>query len=140
MPDNVNHPQHYNAHPSGVECITVTEHMNFCLGNAVKYIWRADLKNGTEDLEKAVWYLQREIQRRSTAAGKDPINVISTDWPINACDIINKHGNIHMPANDIKFITVILPDGSWGNYGMNDIIPSGARIAGYVQHQEKTNV
>jgi hypothetical protein len=53
--DPVNHPQHYTEHPSGVECIQVTEHMNFCLGNAVKYIWRAGLKgdNAVEDLRKA---------------------------------------------------------------------------------------
>lgn len=63
-PDMVNHPPHYGSHPSGVECIQITEHMNFCLGNAVKYIWRADLKNGLEDLEKAVWYINREIERR----------------------------------------------------------------------------
>jgi hypothetical protein len=63
--DPVNHPEHYTKHPSGVECIQVTEHMNFCLGNAIKYIWRADLKgNEVEDLRKAVWYLQREINRR----------------------------------------------------------------------------
>jgi hypothetical protein len=62
--DNVNHPKHYTQHPSGVECIQVTEHMNFCLGNAMKYIWRASLKNGTEDLYKAIWYINREIQRQ----------------------------------------------------------------------------
>lgn len=61
--DPVNHPSHYTAHPSGVECITVTEHMNFNVGNAVKYLWRADHKNGIEDLEKARWYIDREIQR-----------------------------------------------------------------------------
>jgi hypothetical protein len=61
--DNVNHPKHYTQHPSGVECIQITEHMNFCLGNAMKYIWRASLKNGTEDLYKAIWYINREIQR-----------------------------------------------------------------------------
>ena len=66
--DLVNHPPHYTAHPSGVECIQVTEHMNFCLGNAVKYIWRADLKNDAiEDLKKAVWYVNREIERRTKA-------------------------------------------------------------------------
>jgi hypothetical protein len=66
--DLVNHPPHYTAHPSGVECIQVTEHMNFCLGNAVKYIWRADLKdNAIEDLQKAVWYVNREIERRTKA-------------------------------------------------------------------------
>jgi hypothetical protein len=63
--DLVNHPPHYTAHPSGVECIQITETMNFCLGNAVKYIWRADLKHDAiEDLKKAVWYVNREIERR----------------------------------------------------------------------------
>lgn len=63
--DSVNHPAHYTQHPSGVECIQITEHMNFCLGNAIKYIWRAGLKdvNAIEDLEKAKWYLEREIER-----------------------------------------------------------------------------
>lgn len=62
----VNHPSHYTQHPSGVECIDITEHMNFCLGNAVKYIWRAGLKGDEiEDLRKARWYLEREIERRS---------------------------------------------------------------------------
>ena len=64
MNDNVNHPKHYTQHPSGVECIEITEHMNFCLGNAVKYIWRASLKgNEVEDLRKARWYISREIAR-----------------------------------------------------------------------------
>lgn len=61
----VNHPRHYNVHPSGVECIDVVEHMSFNRGNAVKYIWRAGEKDGKEiqDLRKAIWYLEREIQR-----------------------------------------------------------------------------
>jgi len=63
--DPVNHPSHYTQHPSGVECIQITEHMSFCLGNAVKYIWRADLKaDAIEDLKKAAWYINREIERR----------------------------------------------------------------------------
>jgi len=63
--DPVNHPKHYTSHPSGVECITVTEHMGFNVGNAIKYLWRADLKGSTiEDLEKAAWYVNREIKRR----------------------------------------------------------------------------
>lgn len=67
-PDPVAHPPHYTAHPSGVEAIQITEHMGFCLGNAIKYIWRADLKgNAIEDLEKAAWYVQREIARRKGA-------------------------------------------------------------------------
>lgn len=63
--DPVNNPKHYTAHPSGVECIEITEHMSFTLGNVIKYLWRADLKNGVEDLQKAKWYLEREIDRRN---------------------------------------------------------------------------
>lgn len=69
--DAVNHPAHYTSHPSGVECIQITEHMGFCLGNAVKYIWRADLKgNSIEDLKKAAWYIEREIERRNNQASQ----------------------------------------------------------------------
>ena len=65
MTDNVNNPKHYNSHPSGIQVIQVTEHMNFCLGNAVKYILRCDHKHDAiQDLEKAVWYINREIERR----------------------------------------------------------------------------
>ena len=68
MADPVDHPAHYNAHPSGVECVDVVEHMGFNLGNAIKYIWRADLKNDAlEDLKKAAWYVNREIERRKKA-------------------------------------------------------------------------
>lgn len=68
MNDPVNHPSHYTSHPSGIECIQVTEHHNFCVGNAMKYMWRAGLKGDTsakqiEDLKKARWYLTREIER-----------------------------------------------------------------------------
>ena len=63
--DNVNHPTHYNSHPSGIECIQVTEHMGFNIGNAIKYLWRADLKgNALQDLDKAKWYINREIEKR----------------------------------------------------------------------------
>lgn len=70
--DPVNHPPHYKSHPSGVECIQITEYMNFCLGNAVKYIWRAGLKNNNalEDLKKAQFYINREIQRLESENGE----------------------------------------------------------------------
>jgi hypothetical protein len=61
--DPVNHPAHYTSHPAGIECIDVVEHMCFNLGNAIKYIWRFEKKNGVEDLKKARWYLNREIAR-----------------------------------------------------------------------------
>lgn len=69
MHDSVNHPRHYTSHPSGIECIQVTEHMGFCVGNAVKYLWRAGQKGSTiEDLKKARWYIDREIARIENAA------------------------------------------------------------------------
>ena len=73
MSDNVNHPKHYTSHPAGVECITVVEHMSFNVGNAMKYLWRADHKSGLEDLKKAAWYIQREIERLTTEP--KPINI-----------------------------------------------------------------
>ena len=63
--DPVNNPKHYNNHPSGIECIQITEHMGFNLGNALKYIWRCDLKkDAIEDLKKARWYIDRELAKR----------------------------------------------------------------------------
>lgn len=61
--DPVNKPKHYNSHPSGIQAIQITRHMNFNIGNAIKYLWRTDHKNGVQDLEKAVWYIQDEIAR-----------------------------------------------------------------------------
>lgn len=67
--DPVNQPAHYTGHKSGIECIQITEHMGFNIGNAVKYLWRCDLKNDAiEDLEKSVWYIKREIEKRKKAA------------------------------------------------------------------------
>jgi len=65
MSDNVDHPSHYTSHPSGVECIQITEYMNFNIGNAMKYLWRAGLKSDDprEDLMKARWYADRELRR-----------------------------------------------------------------------------
>jgi Protein of unknwon function (DUF3310) len=69
--DNVNHPPHYNNSPAKcecgrrIECIDVTRHMNFNIGNAIKYLWRCDIKNAPiEDLRKAMWYIQDEIKNR----------------------------------------------------------------------------
>lgn len=69
--DSVKHPRHYCSHPSGVECIQITEYYDFCIGNAIKYLWRNGLKKEQglsdkekqiEDLEKAIWYINREIE------------------------------------------------------------------------------
>lgn len=65
--DVVETPAHYLNHPSGIECITITQHMNFCRGNAIKYVWRAGEKGGKdkeiEDLRKAARYIDIEIKR-----------------------------------------------------------------------------
>lgn len=72
MSDAVNHPSHYTSDPSGVECIEITRHRNFNIGNAIKYLWRAGLKEDAalsieakeiEELEKAVFYITDEISR-----------------------------------------------------------------------------
>jgi hypothetical protein len=64
--DMVNHPKHYTSDPSGVECIEITRHRNFNIGNAFKYLWRAGLKDDrktVEDLKKAIFYISDEINR-----------------------------------------------------------------------------
>lgn len=70
--DYVNHPPHYGGHPSGVECIAITRRLSFNIGNAVKYVWRAERKNGEEDLRKAEWYLQ------DARANNETINVTAS--------------------------------------------------------------
>lgn len=67
MSDMVNHPSHYNQ--GNIECIDVITEItkdcngveSFCIGNAVKYIWRWKQKNGVEDIKKAIWYLNRIV-------------------------------------------------------------------------------
>lgn len=68
--DNVNHPAHYNSHPSGIECIEIARYYCFSIGNAIKYLWRAglkkeqgqdDLNKEIEDLQKAKWYIDDRI-------------------------------------------------------------------------------
>jgi hypothetical protein len=69
MTDMINHPHHYNSSNAKcscgkrIECIDITQHMNFNLGNAMKYIWRQEHKGKIEDLQKAIWYLNCEIRR-----------------------------------------------------------------------------
>lgn len=70
--DNVNHPKHYTSHPSGIECIEITRHYCFSVGNAIKYLWRAGLKVSAalsdkqkeiEDLKKSIWYINDRIKQ-----------------------------------------------------------------------------
>ncbi len=70
--DMVHHPAHYTSSNAKcqcgktIECIDVTRHMDFNIGNAVKYLWRFKHKNGIEDLKKARWYLDDQIKQLET--------------------------------------------------------------------------
>ena len=105
--DQVNHPKHYTSDPSGIECIDVTRHRNFNIGNAIKYLWRAGLKEDkdrklidkqVEDLNKAVWYLVDEIHR---LGGRCTVKTdsINTCLPIDNESIINATLNYHEKIN-----------------------------------------
>lgn len=105
--DQVNHPKHYTSDPSGIECIDITRHRNFNIGNAIKYLWRAGLKEDkdrklidkqVEDLNKAVWYLVDEIHRLGSrcTVKTDSIN---TCLPIDNESIIDAALNYHEKIN-----------------------------------------
>lgn len=69
MTNNINHPKHYTGRGIGYECIDLTRHQTFCVGNVVKYLWRYRSKGKPlEDLEKARWYAGRASasQERAT--------------------------------------------------------------------------
>ena len=73
MNDPVKHPSHYTSDPSGIECLEVTRWRNFNIGNAIKYLWRAGLKDGNtdiQDLQKAQFYIADEIRRLTMMEGK----------------------------------------------------------------------
>lgn len=113
--DNVNHPKHYTSDPSGIECIDITRHRNFNIGNAIKYLWRAGLKfgmeitpkktaiikndkdNEIEDLNKAVWYLVDEIHRLGGRC------TVKTD-SINTCLPIDNESIIDAVMNYSKVV------------------------------------
>ena len=84
MNESNTNPDHYKKHPSGVECIQVSQHFNFNLGNVIKYVWRADHKAGIEDLEKAKRYLEFEIERRKSDENAPPSGANLTIPVVNA--------------------------------------------------------
>lgn len=102
--DPVNHPKHYTDHPSGVECIQITEHMGFNLGNAVKYIWRCDLKlDAIEDLKKAEFYIKREIEKREKAAREAAKTAHPSSGTITKTIVFN--GTLAPNSSDLYFGT-----------------------------------
>lgn len=120
--DNVNHPKHYTSDPSGIECIDITRHRNFNVGNAIKYLWRAGLKidadkssinKQIEDLEKAVWYIVDEIHR---LGGRCTVKTdsINTCLPIDNESIIEAALNYHMQINGKEVSILGLSNGNDG--------------------------
>lgn len=120
--DQVNHPKHYTSDPSGIECIDITRHRNFNIGNAIKYLWRAGLKEDkdrklidkqVEDLNKAVWYLVDEIHR---LGGRCTVKTdsINTCLPIDNESIINATLNYHEKINDQDVSILGLSNGNSG--------------------------
>lgn len=109
MSDNVNQPPHYTNHPSGIECIQITEHMGFNLGNALKYIWRCDLKkDAIEDLKKAAWYLEREIVKRESE-GEPEVDIVEGSGFITSAP----EGATHI---DIDGVYCKITGGEWLYY------------------------
>ena len=120
--DQINHPKHYTSDPSGIECIDVTRHRNFNIGNAIKYLWRAGLKEDKdrkiidkqiEDLNKAVWYLVDEIHR---LGGRCTVKTdsINTCLPIDNESIINATLNYHEKINGQDVSILGLSNGNSG--------------------------
>lgn len=120
--DQVNHPKHYTSDPSGIECIDVTRHRNFNIGNAIKYLWRAGLKEDkdrklidkqVEDLNKAVWYLVDEIHR---LGGRCTVKTdsINTCLPIDNESIIDAALNYHENINGQDVSILGLSNGNGG--------------------------
>ena len=86
-------PDHYKWHPSKIECIDITEHFSFNLGNALKYIWRAGRKGPVaEDLRKASFYLAREIERLNDNKQPDetPCLICKADSKCHFCNTQEK--------------------------------------------------
>ena len=120
--DQINNPKHYTSDPSGIECIDITRHRNFNIGNAIKYLWRAGLKEDKdrklidkqiEDLNKAVWYLVDEIHR---LGGRCTVKTdsINTCLPIDNESIINATLNYHEKINGQDVSILGLSNGNSG--------------------------
>lgn len=113
--ENVEHPRHYTSHPSGIECIQITEHLSFCIGNAFKYLWRANLKGGPQDLEKSIWYLRRALTTEPRRRIRRTEAMVKACWRVNVAEPKNKDGTnsalaifANLLALDIKTRTVLL--------------------------------
>lgn len=107
MNDPIN-PDYYRWHPSKVECIQITEHFNFNLGNALKYIWRAGRKGSAcEDLQKASFYLSREIERLNQNEKPDETPCLICQ-PNNKCHFCNTQERVNSALEWIETTDKVL--------------------------------
>lgn len=93
--DDVEKPRHYNSHPSGIECIEIVRHLTFDVGNAVKYVYRADLKNGRQDLDKARYYLRDALRHA------DPVFLPS--WRFRHQSLLDQVGAVETDPHRLAF-------------------------------------
>lgn len=102
----VNHPIHYNSHPSNIEAIDVCETMGFNLGNSFKYLYRRNFKKESpiEDIEKAIWYIKKEIQKRNK---KSKNTNILKDFFSDIYFYINGYFNLIKYNNRFKILSKI---------------------------------
>lgn len=90
--DNVNHPSHYTSGP--FECIELTSRYPFLGGNAIKYVYRWQDKNGLEDLRKALWYLNR-------AKAESPYEPIGL-YPLDS--LVPPYGHFHIDDESVHML------------------------------------
>lgn len=134
MHDNINHPKHYTGFSNGSEVIDITENCTFNAGNAIKYAARAGRTDGNvkgnilEDLNKAKWYIEREIKRLETGisaeAEEQEDNRDLTGW----LDTLPSGVEVRTRRTFISFVKLL--DGSWvssDEYG-NRVVYSSAGV------------
>lgn len=112
--EKVNHPNHYNSHPSGIEAIELCRHFPFVEGNAIKYIWRAGLKPGScalEDLKKAQWYLRRASRPEVSDEARAIVESLLASMSWKTCDIAHRmFSNMNNPCSVRNWVAKTLVD------------------------------
>lgn len=132
--DPVNHPKHYTQYP--VEVIELTEHMGFCLGNAVKYLLRWRFKNGLEDLKKAQWYLRRG-RKTSMPLHEEAYKRLRDAW-------LRLRDHVPTPDDDVLFFLVEAENPAMSKGRRGDLLNAAEFILGGIiaeeEKKEKENV
>jgi len=132
--DPVSHPKHYNDHPSGIECIAITRHMNFNVGNAIKYLWRHGKKDPQatiEDLKKAAFYIKDEIERLESQSMKPRSKLATGKKYLYGCDECGDLYPSFAQKNDGTELVCAL---CWRKKGLPDVLSCGCKILALTEH------